>query len=131
MDDICRTILKFNKHPSIIKIRENMNTNDSFSFSNTSLNNIESKITNLNINKPTTSNNIPAKILVGYKDIYSKFIVTFYNNCIFESSFPDTMKMADITPAHKKFMRISSNIWETNSHPTYVVSVRVILHNTV
>ena len=102
MDDIGRTILKFNKHPSIIKIRENMNTNDSFSFSNTSLNNIESKITNLNINKPTTSNNIPAKILVGYKDIYSKFIVTFYNNCIFESSFPDTMKMADITPAHTK-----------------------------
>ena len=87
MDDICRTILKFNKHPSIIKIRENMNTNDSFSFSNTSLNNIESKITNLNINKPTTSNNIPAKILVGYKDIYSKFIVTFYNNCILKTAF--------------------------------------------
>ena len=102
MDDIGHTILKFNKHPSIIKIREKMTTNYSFSFCNTSLSNIESKITNLNINKPTTSNNIPAKILVGYKDIYSKFIVTFYNNCISESSFPDTMKMADITPAHKK-----------------------------
>ena len=65
-----------------------MNTNDSFSFSNTSLNNIESKITNLNINKPTTSNNFPAKILVGYKDMYSKFIVTFTTIAFLNSSFP-------------------------------------------
>ena len=49
---------------SIIKIREQMNTNETFSFSNTSLNNIENKIANLNINKPTTFNNISAKILV-------------------------------------------------------------------
>ena len=79
-----------------------MNTDKTFSFSNVSLNNIENKIANLNINKPTTFNNIPAKILVDYKDIYSQFIFTFYNNCISESSFPSTMKMAEITPAHKK-----------------------------
>ena len=51
---------------SIIKIKEKMNTNETFSFSNTSLNNIENKIANLNINKPTTFNNIPAKIIRIY-----------------------------------------------------------------
>ena len=84
------------------KSKEKTNTDETFSFSNTSINNIENKIANLNINKPTTFNNIPAKILVDYTDIYSKFIFTFYNYCISESRFPDTMKMADITPAHKK-----------------------------
>ena len=69
-----------------------MNTNETFSFSNTSLNNIENKIDNLNINKPTTFSNIPAKSLVDYKDIYSKFIFTFYHNCISENRFPDSMK---------------------------------------
>ena len=77
-----RTILKFKKHPSIIKIKEKMNTDETCSFSNASLNNIENKIANLNIYKPTTFNNIPAKILVDYKDIYSQFLLTFYNNCI-------------------------------------------------
>ena len=48
-------------------------------FSNTSLNNIENKIANLNKNKPTAFENIPAKCLVRYKDIYSEFIFTFYN----------------------------------------------------
>ena len=43
MDDIWRTILKFKKHPSIIKIKEKMNTNETFSFSNAGLNNIEKK----------------------------------------------------------------------------------------
>ena len=66
MDDIWRTILKFKKHPSIIKIKEKMNTDETFSFSNASLNNIENKISNLNINKPTTFNNIPAKIIRIY-----------------------------------------------------------------
>ena len=54
------------------------------------------------MHKPTTLNNIPAKILVQYKDICSKYIYKFYNNCIRESVFPDPMKMADITLAHKK-----------------------------
>ena len=85
--EIWHTILKFKKHPSIIKIKEKMNTDDTFSFSNASLNNIKNKIGNLNINKPTTFNNIPAKILVDCKDIYSQFIFTFYNNCISESIY--------------------------------------------
>ena len=102
LDDIWRNILKFDKHPSIMKIRVKMNTNETFSFSNTSLNNIENKIANFNINIPTTFNNIPAKSFLRYQDIYSKFTFTFHNKCISESSFPDTMKMADITPAHKK-----------------------------
>ena len=87
MDDIWLTILKFKKHPSITKIKEKMNTDETFSFSNTSVNNIEKKIANLNINKPTTFNNIPAKI----QDIYS-IVFTFYNNCISESSFPSPWK---------------------------------------
>ena len=100
--DISRCITKYNKHPSIIKIKENVIVRDKIAFSLTNLRNIEEKIANLNLNKPTTLNNIPAKILVQYKDICSKLVLKFYNNCIRESVFPDPMKRADMTPAHKK-----------------------------
>ena len=83
------SIIKFNKHPSIIKTKENVVVGDKITFSPTNLKNIEEKIVSLNMptNKPTTLNNIPAKILVQYKDICSKYIYKFYNNCIREVSF--------------------------------------------
>ena len=95
-------IHKYRNHSSIIKIKENTKTRNKFKFSKTNLENIEIKIAELNINKPTTFNNIPAKILVEYSDIYSKYIQNFYNNSISECIFPDPMKMADITPVYKK-----------------------------
>ena len=63
-DNISRSIIKFNKHPSIIKIKENLVVGDKITFSTTNLKNIEEKIVSLNMHKPTTLNNIPAKILV-------------------------------------------------------------------
>ena len=107
-DNISR--IKFNKHPSIIKIKENVVVGDKITFSPTNLKNIEEKIVSLNMHKPTTLHNIPAKILVQYKDICSKYIYKFYNNCIRESVFPDPMKMADITPAHKKMIKQTNKI---------------------
>ena len=74
-DDINRCITKYNKHPSIIKIKENAVVRDKIAFTLTNLRNIEEKIANLNLNKPTTLNNIPTKILVQYKDICSKLIL--------------------------------------------------------
>ena len=102
IDNINRTILQFGKHPSIIKIKENVKIGEKFSFSKTTLQNIEEKITNLNINKATTLDNIPAKILVQFKERCSKFIYKYYNDSVTEGLFPDSMKMADVTPAHKK-----------------------------
>ena len=101
-DDILNIVNKFKNHPSILKIKENVNIKEKFSFINCSVADIESEIHKLNTNKPTTFNNIPAKILAENSDICSPFVSKFYNESILKSNFPVPLKKADITPVHKK-----------------------------
>ena len=101
-DTIDSIIFKYKNHPSILNIKNNVQVKTAFDFSNSSLINIVDKINDLNINKPTTYNNIPAKILKENSELCSGFILKFYNKCIDECIFPNPLKMADITPTHKK-----------------------------
>ena len=68
----------------------------------TNVDEIMTEINNLNTNKPTTFNNIPAKLIVETNDICSPFICRIFNDSIINYTFPDSFKMADITPVHKK-----------------------------
>ena len=79
-----------------------MEINEKVSFSSSSLNEIEDKIKDLNCKKPTTLNTIPAKTLRDNRDINSKYIFKFYKESVRSGEFPNTMKMAEITPSHKK-----------------------------
>ena len=63
---------------------------------------ITTEINNLNINKPTTFNNIPAKLIVETSDICAPFISSIHNESILSYNFPVSLKMADITTVHKK-----------------------------
>ena len=101
-DDVTKCIHKFSTHPSIICIKNNINTENSFIFSCSSHDIIDTTIDNLNLNKPTTFNNIPAKIIAEHKNTCSQHLLQFYNACITESKFPSQMKHADITPVYKK-----------------------------
>ena len=93
---------KFKNHPSIIKIKENIQNNGSFSFSTTTTKQIEDEIRKLNKNKPTTENNIPVKILIENIDTCAPVISKIYNKSLTECKFPSELKHADMTPAHKK-----------------------------
>ena len=101
-DLITNCIQKFQNHPSITHIKDNIITESMFQFSGIKCKNMEVKINNLNVNKPTTYNNVPAKIIAENKDICSLYLHEIYNNTIMESNFPSSMKNADITPVHKK-----------------------------
>ena len=63
---------------------------------------ISTEIKSLNKNTPTTFNNIPIKILVDSCAIFSPFLTAVYNDSILKSTFPSTLKQADITPVYKK-----------------------------
>ena len=95
-------ISRFRNHESIIRIKQNVNSDNKFQFSTCNLENIEKKITEINIHKPTTYNHIPAKMLVSVKNTSSRYIHYFYNVAIKEGIFPNSLKLADLTPAHKK-----------------------------
>ena len=101
-DEVTKCIYKFSTHPSIICIKDNINAENSFMFSCSSHDIIDTTIDNLNLNKPTTFNNIPAKIIAEHKNTCSQYLLHFYNACITESKFPSQMKHADITPVYKK-----------------------------
>ena len=56
----------------------------------------------MNPKKATTFKNIPPKLLKNNWDICAPTLNNIYNENVKKSSFPDKMKVADITPVHKK-----------------------------
>ena len=100
--DVNQIITKFRNHPSVIKIKEKVISINKFSFAPCTLDRMKKVIIKLNTTKPTTYNNIPAKIIVEHSDVCSNHIHKLYNNYIPNGTFPDPMKLADITPSHKK-----------------------------
>ena len=78
---------------------------------------MKNEIKNLNISKPTTYNNIPAKILVDNVDICTPYITKIYNDSVLSSVFPEKLKMADITPTHKK----EETIFKNNYRPVSIL----------
>ena len=56
----------------------------------------------LNVNTSTTFKNIPSKILKQNSDIGSPYLLTILNSSIQSKSFPDQLKLADITTVFKK-----------------------------
>ena len=102
LDSVENVISKFKNHPSIVKIKENIQIGVPFSFRLSNEADMNEMIKNLNPSKPTTFNNIPAKVLIENKDIVSKYICKFYNESIENMNFPETLKNADITPVFKK-----------------------------
>ena len=102
LTDVNDIINKFKDHPSVIKIKEKHTCKNTFSFALNTIDGMEKCINQLNTNKPTTYNNIPAKIIKEFSNVCSNTINELYNNSILQGSFPDAMKLADITPSHKK-----------------------------
>ena len=101
-DDITNAVNKYKAHPSIIKIKENINVKDVFYFSIPDIPDTLKNIGKLNIKKPTTENTIPAKILVENKSISAEFLAKIYEDTVNWGIFPNRLKNADITPGHKK-----------------------------
>ena len=97
---ISNIITKFKDHPSIQTIKEKLQVNVKFSFSHVNTKVIMDEINFLDTSKPTTFNNIPAKILACSNDICS--LGDIFNSSVTRSIFPTSQKMADISPADKK-----------------------------
>ena len=102
LDDILNAINKFKEHPSVVKIKEEVHITKPFFFSIPDIPQLSEEICKLNINKPTTENTIPAKILVANNDICAPILNKVYSDSINKGNFPTDLKYADITPGHKK-----------------------------
>ena len=59
-------VKNYETHPSILKIKENVNVVGKFIFSDTTANNYKDEICKLDPKKASVENDIPAKILIGH-----------------------------------------------------------------
>ena len=100
-DPILRAILKYKNHPSITAIKEKAK-NAMFSFHEVDKDKIKKEIKRLNKNKASQKSDIPTKIIHDNVDLFADFIVGSLKGTIKTSIFASCLKLADITPLHKK-----------------------------
>ena len=96
-----RAILKYKNHPSIIAIKEK-SKNEKLSFHEVNNEKIARGIMRLNKNKASQKSDIPIRIIEDNVDIFADFLCETVNCTIKTSNFPSCLKLADITPLHKK-----------------------------
>ena len=93
-------INKYKSHPSIKNIKSNYTIKQKFSFKPVTVKDIENAIKNMSTNK-VTGGKIPLNVLKQ-----SGFTYVMLRDCIndspLKSSFPDNLKLRNITAVHKK-----------------------------
>ena len=101
-DPVKKAIDKYVNHPSIVKIKENFPTSSTFSFKPVDLEAVNKEIANLKESKSCPIDSIPVKIIKDTLDTTGPKIMIDFNSSINTGDFPYNMKLADITPLHKK-----------------------------
>ena len=97
-------IRKYSEHPSIVSIENNCISEVKHSFSTLSHQAILKAVYDIDASKATASHNIPTRIFREIIDLYINVITNIFNQCTIDCNFPSRLKLADITPAHKKVM---------------------------
>ena len=101
-------ISKFETHPSILSIKENVKVDCKFSFSTISADEINREIKSLNPKKAGTFMDIPTKQLKQVCDVVCEPLSKIWNEEIIERKiFPAKLKLADISPIFKALQRTS------------------------
>ena len=96
-------IRKFENHPSVQAIKQNISGKNYFYFSKIDVSGIFTETTALNNEKNGTSGNIPRRLLKEVSDICAPALNDIWNNeIITQKCFPNNLKLADVTPVFKK-----------------------------
>ena len=93
---------KYERHPSVLKIKEFISPDNSFSFSSTTTQEFENEIQQLDPKKASAENDIPTKVLIETSDITSPYLTKICNDSKMNLIFPESLKLADVIPIHKK-----------------------------
>ena len=96
-------IEKYENHPSILKIKENISVEERtrFDFSQVTESSVIKTIQGLDPSK-SVGGGIPTKILKLAKFVCAPFLTSCFNSILDSGFFPSSLKTADIIPVHKK-----------------------------
>ena len=101
-DPIIGAIHKCKRHPSILKIKEELKKYDLFSSYHVNPDKMLKIIENIYSKKATQRGDIPVRIIKENKFIFSKVLSEIFNFYIDNNTFPNGLKKADIYPVYKK-----------------------------
>ena len=117
LDPVQRAILKYEHHPSILKIKEAFGNGEKFSLVHCMYENVCEEIKSLNISKACPKSTLPSKIIKDNYDFFALKLHNDLNRSIDDGDFPNNLKLADITPVHKKDDRTD----KTNYRPVSIL----------
>ena len=102
-DPVEIAIKKFENHPSVMVIRENINLNQEFFFKEVEVDKILKEIRNLDSNKSGTFQNIPSNRLKEVSEVSAPCLKNIWNiEIVSQQKLSDNLKLADVTPVFKK-----------------------------
>ena len=104
LSEVEMAIIKYKNHPSIKAITDRMEKlgKPTFNFKFTSHEETEKEVNNLKIKKASQKSDIPLKIIKENVDIISYFLYHDFNTSLSCTTYPTSMKYADIIPILKK-----------------------------
>ena len=107
-DPVDIALKKFESHPSILAIKNNVEVNSTLAFSEVTPEDMTLKIKKPNPQNSGTFMNIPASLLKEVKDIASKPLAKIWSTKIISNKeLPTRLKLADETPLFKKLDNVS------------------------
>ena len=112
-------IEKYKSHPSILKIKDNVKLETKFEFNDVNADEIYDRVKALDPKKANKQNDIPTKVLIGSNDIVSSYLSEMYNTSKNSTSYPLSLKLADVTPIHKT----SERILKKNYRPVSLIPI--------
>ena len=118
-DPVEADIHKFEKHPSVLKIKDMIKGKgiEQFNFSKIDAEVMENEIKQINSTKATTFKNIPPKVLKQSVDVCTPILQDILNKAFDNGEFPDKLKLADV---HSVFKKIDSTN-KSNYRPVSVL----------
>ena len=110
----------FSNYPSIVTITEELGNgyNNRFEFKTVQPQDIKRKIDKLKTNKSAGYDNIPPKIIKLSSDIIVYPVKYIVNQMIETNTFPNSLKLVNITPVYKK----KDALDKTNYRPVSVLT---------
>ena len=99
---IIAAIEKYKRHPCILKIRKHIRVENYFDFKHLDDKKMAEVPKDLNAKKAKQEDDIPIKLIKENIELFSSVLSRIFNFYIDKTSFPNSLKQADMTPVHKK-----------------------------